>query len=56
MTDTAPLTRPQLRRLLRNARRALAPAVERAGFTVAELAELHGLIVEEGKLASSRRG
>lgn len=37
-------------------RRALAPAVERAGFTVAELAELHGLIVEEGKLASSRRG
>lgn len=26
MTDTAPLTRPQLRRLLRNARRALTPA------------------------------
>ncbi|MGB9089256.1 MAG: 5-formyltetrahydrofolate cyclo-ligase, partial [Pseudomonas farsensis] len=26
MTDTAPPTRPQLRRLLRNARRALTPA------------------------------
>lgn len=29
MTDTAPLTRPQLRRLLRNARRALTPAQQR---------------------------
>ena len=30
--------------------RALAPALEDAAFDVAELAELHGLIVEEGKL------
>ena len=30
--------------------RALAPALEKAAFTVPELAELHGLIVEEGKL------
>lgn len=29
MTDIAPLTRPQLRRLLRNARRALTPAQQR---------------------------
>jgi len=29
MTDTAPLTRPQLRRLLRDARRALSPAQQR---------------------------
>ncbi|QXI38716.1 5-formyltetrahydrofolate cyclo-ligase [Pseudomonas xantholysinigenes] len=29
MTDTAPLTRPQLRRVLRNARRALTPAQQR---------------------------
>ena len=29
MTDTAPLTRPQLRRLLRNARRALTPLQQR---------------------------
>ncbi|WP_442110651.1 5-formyltetrahydrofolate cyclo-ligase [Pseudomonas sp. NUPR-001] len=29
MTDTAPLTRPQLRRLLRDARRALSPAEQR---------------------------
>ena len=29
MTDTAPLTRPQLRRQLRNARRALTPAQQR---------------------------
>ena len=30
--------------------RALAPALEEAAFSVPELAELHGLIVEEGKL------
>jgi len=30
--------------------RTLAPALEEASFTVPELAELHGLIVEEGKL------
>ena len=30
--------------------RALVPALEEAAFTVPELAELHGLIVEEGKL------
>ncbi|MGP9746770.1 endonuclease III domain-containing protein [Brachybacterium sp. AOP29-B2-41] len=30
-------------------RRALAPALSTAGFEVSELAELHGLIVEEGK-------
>lgn len=30
--------------------RALAPALEEAAFGVPELAELHGLIVEEGKL------
>jgi endonuclease-3 related protein len=30
--------------------RALVPALEQAAFTVPELAELHGLIVEEGKL------
>ena len=30
--------------------RALAPALEDAAFDVPELAELHGLIVEEGKL------
>lgn len=30
--------------------RALAPALEEAALTVPELAELHGLIVEEGKL------
>ena len=30
--------------------RALAPALEEAVFSVPELAELHGLIVEEGKL------
>lgn len=33
-------------------RRAVAPALERGAFSVAELAELHGLLVEEGKLAS----
>lgn len=32
-------------------RRALGPALAEARFSVAELAELHGLIVEEGKLA-----
>lgn len=32
--------------------RALAPALETAGFTVPELAELHGLIVEEGKVTA----
>lgn len=39
-------------------RRAIAPAVERAAFTVAELAELHGLIVEDGKapVAARREG
>ncbi|HIY23581.1 MAG TPA: endonuclease III [Candidatus Brachybacterium merdigallinarum] len=31
-------------------RRALDPALQEARFSVAELAELHGLIVEEGKL------
>lgn len=36
-------------------RRAIAPALECADFTVAELAELHGLLVEEGKRASTRR-
>lgn len=36
-------------------RRALLPALEAAQFTVAELAELHGLIVEEGKRVSARR-
>lgn len=30
--------------------RTLVPALEQAAFTVPELAELHGLIVEEGKL------
>lgn len=34
----------------RSFRRALDPALARASLTVAELAELHGLIVEEGKL------
>ena len=34
----------------RSFRRALGPALARASLTVAELAELHGLIVEEGKL------
>ena len=29
MTENVPLTRPQLRRLLRNARRALTPAQQR---------------------------
>lgn len=32
-------------------RRAIAPALERAELSVTELAELHGLIVEEGKSA-----
>lgn len=36
-------------------RRALEPALRAARFEVAELAELHGLIVEEGKLAAGRR-
>lgn len=36
-------------------RREIAPALERADFTVAELAELHGLLVEEGKRASMQR-
>lgn len=31
-------------------RRALGPALEVARLEVAELAELHGLIIEEGKL------
>lgn len=31
-------------------RRTIAPALDSAGFDVDELAELHGLIVEEGKL------
>lgn len=34
--------------------RAIAPAVQEAAFSVAELAELHGLIVEEGKLSAGR--
>ncbi|MGP9681032.1 MULTISPECIES: endonuclease III domain-containing protein [unclassified Brachybacterium] len=36
-------------------RREIAPTLERADFTVAELAELHGLLVEEGKLDSKKR-
>ena len=36
-------------------RREIAPALERAGLTVPELAELHGLLVEEGKRASAAR-
>lgn len=36
-------------------RRMIGPAIDQADFGVPELAELHGLIVEEGKL-SSRRG
>jgi endonuclease-3 related protein len=36
--------------------RALAPALEEAAFTVPELAELHGLIVEEGKLRARPAG
>lgn len=36
-------------------RRAIAPALARAAFTTAELAQLHGLIVEEGR-HRSRRG
>jgi endonuclease-3 related protein len=35
-------------------RRALGPALEEASFSVPELAELHGLIVEEGKLRGRR--
>lgn len=35
-------------------RRLLGPALERARFSVEELAELHGLIVEEGKRAPRR--
>lgn len=35
--------------------RALAPSLAEAAFTVAELAELHGLIVEEGKAAALAR-
>ncbi|MGY5764749.1 endonuclease III [Brachybacterium sp. DNPG3] len=37
-------------------RREIAPAVARAGFSVEELAELHGLIVEEGKVRAASRG
>ncbi|MFC7458225.1 endonuclease III domain-containing protein [Brachybacterium sp. GCM10030267] len=37
-------------------RRRLAPALDRARFSVPELAELHGLIVEEGKASPARRG
>ncbi|MGO1975897.1 endonuclease III domain-containing protein [Brachybacterium tyrofermentans] len=36
-------------------RRKIAPALARADFTVAELAELHGLLVEEGKRTSRRQ-
>lgn len=36
-------------------RRKVAPALARADFTVSELAELHGLLVEEGKRASGRQ-
>lgn len=36
-------------------RRGLAPALERAAFTVPELAELHGLVVEEGKRSATLR-
>lgn len=35
--------------------RWIAPSLEEAAFTVAELAELHGLIVEEGKAAALAR-
>src|SRR5699024_4015057 len=38
----------------RSFRRALGPALARARFSVEELAELHGLIVEEGKHAAAR--
>ncbi|WP_422114807.1 endonuclease III domain-containing protein [Brachybacterium sp. UNK5269] len=34
--------------------RLIAPAVARAGFSVPELAELHGLIVEQGKSSAAR--
>lgn len=37
------------------ARRALAPALAGAGLAVADLAELHGLIVEEGKRSRGAR-
>ncbi|WP_193103966.1 endonuclease III domain-containing protein [Brachybacterium sp. FME24] len=36
-------------------RRAIAPALEQGRFSVAELAELHGLIVEQGKSARRPR-
>lgn len=36
-------------------RRQIAAALGRADFTVPELAELHGLLVEEGKRASAHR-
>lgn len=35
-------------------RRRIGPALEEAAFTTRELAELHGLIVEEGKLRARR--
>ncbi len=38
------------------ARRAVDPHVQPCGFTVAELAEFHGLIVDGGKVARARGG